>query len=85
MQSFSYSSQDYLLLVSHDNSIYGATHYLYLLFAYLKQKNFKLKLLELDYNPMLKEKYNVSDEDIIYYKNDPTLLYYFCVKFKVKR
>lgn len=76
---------DYLLLVSHDNSIYGATHYLYLLFAYLKQRNFKVKLLDLNPNPMLKEKYDVSDDDVIYYKQDPTLLYYFCVKSNAKK
>jgi hypothetical protein len=76
---------DHLLLVSHDNSIYGATHYLYLLYDYLKQRNFKLKLLDLNPNPMLKEKYSVSDSDVIYYKQDPTLLYYFCVKSNAKK
>jgi glycosyltransferase involved in cell wall biosynthesis len=70
----------YLLLVSHDNSIYGATHYLYLLFEYLRSKNFKVKILDADFNPMLKEKYAVSDSDILYYKKDATLLYHICVK-----
>lgn len=72
--------ENYLLLVSHDNSIYGATHYLYLLFEYLRSKNFKVKILDADFNPMLKEKYAVSDDDILYYKKDATLLYHICVK-----
>jgi len=77
--------EDYILLVSHDNSIYGATHYLYLLFEQLKLKGFKVKMLEADNNPMLEEKYKLSASDVMYYKKDPTLLYHICMATKARK
>lgn len=77
--------EDHLLLVSHDNSIYGATHYLYLLFEQLKLKGFKVKMLEADNNPMLEEKYKLSASDMLYYKKDPTLLYHICTTSRARK
>lgn len=67
----------YILLVNHCNTLYGANHYLYLLFNYLKNKykNIKFILCEVVYQVDLYYKYNIELDDIVIYHNDPTLLY----------
>jgi hypothetical protein len=66
-----------ILLVNHDNNLYGASHYLYNLFNILKEKykNFNVLLCEIDYNPILLSKYNINFRDVLEYQGDPTLLY----------
>lgn len=73
-----------LLLVSHENSIFGATHYLYSLFKLIK-KNYPAKnvlVAETQYNEALFKKYDLLDSDVLFYKNDPTLLFHICEEFK---
>lgn len=77
--------EDTILLVSHDNSIYGATHYLYLLFVYLRSIGIKSKIVETAKNPLLDKKYGLAEDDVIIYHNDPTLLYWTCIKTKPKK
>lgn len=77
--------EDYVLLVSHDNALYGATHYLYLVFHQLKAQGKKVKVLETSYNEALFKKYNLHTEDVMFYNSDPTLLYYMCTKSKAKK
>jgi hypothetical protein len=76
---------DNLLLVSHENSIYGATHYLYIIYNKLKNLGIKVKIIDCNVNPILVQKYNVSKEDIFFYEKDATLLYYICTKTNPKK
>lgn len=69
-----------LLLVCHDDSIYGATHYLYLLYNHLKKIGIKCKLIEPDKNLILYKKYNIKEEETLLYYNDASLLYWICKK-----
>jgi hypothetical protein len=66
-----------ILLVNHDDTYYGASHYLYLLFLILKNKftKYVFKLVEINYNEILNEKYNIQKNDVLEYLKDPTLLY----------
>lgn len=69
----------YILLVNHDNNIYGASHYLYKLFNILKQmykyKRIKIIICEVKYNNEIYKKYAIDKINTIEYHNDPTLLY----------
>ena len=48
---------------NHDISIYGASHYLYILFTILKKKfkNIRFIICEIKYNPQVIDKYNISN------------------------
>jgi hypothetical protein len=78
----------YIFLVNHDYSLFGANHYLYILFKYLndiyKDTNIKILLCEINYNIELLHKYSISNDNVIEYKNDPTLLYMLYEKFQPK-
>ena len=65
---------DVIILCNHDNSLYGASHYLYILYGILKNK-YNCILCDVYYKHELLDKYNISKNDVIEYKNDPTLLY----------
>lgn len=77
--------EDHILLVSHDSSIYGATHYLYLIFHELKALGKKVKVVEMHHNEALFKKYGLVEDDVMFYYNDPTLLYYMCTKSNPKK
>ena len=64
-----------ILLVNHDNNLYGASHYLYNLFNILKEKYKNVILCEIKYNPSILSKYNIEIKDVLEYEGDPTLLY----------
>ena len=83
----SYKKDDLLLLVSHQNSLYGATHYLYSLYDFLKLNypNKNVLIAETFYNKNLFKKYNVLQNSVIFYKNDPTLLYYIIKKLDPRK
>jgi len=38
-----------------------------------------------DFNPILQKKYNVKDENILYYNGDSTILYYMCLKINPRK
>lgn len=67
-----------LLLVSHETSLFGATHYLYSLYLYLKDRypRLKIKVAEKSPDAKLLEKYGLAEDEVFYYYNDCTLLYY---------
>lgn len=71
-----------LLLVSHETSLYGATHYLYTLYTYIKKNypNVKVKIAEKYINAELLAKYELNELDMYYYLNDCTLLYHIIKK-----
>jgi len=79
-------SQKYLLLVNHDNKCFGASHYLYLLYNLLKQKMTYIQILlcEVNINNIILQNYNINKENVIEYKNDPTLLYLLYKKINPK-
>jgi len=64
-----------ILLVNHDDNLYGASHYLYNLFNILKKAYNNVLLCEIKYNPIILSKYNIDIKDVLEYENDPTLLY----------
>ena len=79
---------NYIFLVSHDNKLYGASHYIYLLYQYLNNKykfmNVKIFLCEFEYNIDLYKKYLIGKDNILEYYADPTLLYMLYDKIKPK-
>jgi hypothetical protein len=76
-----------LLLVSHQTSFFGATHYLYALFNHIKEKypEKTIKLAEQYADTSLTEKYGLHNEDVIVYHNDPTVLWHITEKLKPKK
>jgi hypothetical protein len=76
-----------ILLVNHDNKLYGASHYIYLLFLFLKDKykdTINIFLCEINYNSSLYDKYSIKKEDVFEYHHDPTLLYMLYQKIQPK-
>lgn len=73
------------VLVSHKSSLNGATHSLYLLASYLKQKNNPFIILETTPNVDFLLKYDLDQSDFLYYEDDPTLLYWMCVSIPSTR
>jgi hypothetical protein len=82
------SDYKYIFLVNHDYCLFGANHYMYLLFNILNNKyqntNIKPLLCEVEYNPQLLIKYSICQNHVIEYKNDPTLLYMLYEHFQPK-
>jgi hypothetical protein len=82
------SEYKYIFLVNHDYSLFGSNHYMYLLFNILSKKfvntNIKPLLCEVEYNPQLLPKYSICQNDVVEYKNDPTLLYMLYEHFNPK-
>jgi hypothetical protein len=82
------SEYKYIFLVNHDYCLFGANHYMYLLFNILIKKfentNIKPLLCEVKYNPQLLIKYSICQNHVIEYKNDPTLLYMLYEHFQPK-
>lgn len=76
-----------LLLISHQTSFFGATHYLYSLFNYIKSEypSLKIKIAEQYEDSVLTAKYNLCSEDIIVYHNDPTVLWHITDKLNPKK
>ena len=85
LPSFEFS-QNYLFLVNHDNNCYGASHYLYLLYNFLitKLTDIHILLCEVSINNTILQKYNIDIQNVIEYKNDPTLLYFLYHKINPK-
>ena len=79
-------SQNYLFLVNHDTNCYGASHYLYLLYNFLKNNltDINILLCEVNINHTILQKYNIDRQNVIEYKNDPTLLYLLYEKINPK-
>jgi hypothetical protein len=73
-----------LLLVSHESSLYGATHYLYALYCYIKKQYpaIRVKVAEKYKNEELLSKYSLTEQDVFIYHNDMTLLYHICNRVK---
>jgi hypothetical protein len=69
-----------ILLVSHETSLFGATHYLYSLYKYIKDNypEKKIKIAEKKPNTFLLEKYGLNTAEVVYYYNDSTLLHHIC-------
>ena len=82
------SEYKYIFLVNHDYTLFGANHYMYLLFNILSKKfvntNIKPLLCEVEYNPQLLIKYAICQNDVVEYKNDQTLLYMLYEHFNPK-
>jgi hypothetical protein len=82
------SDYKYIFLFNHDYTLFGANHYMYLLFNILKNTyqntNIKPLLCEVEYNPQLLPKYSIFQNDVVEYKNDPTLLYMLYEHFNPK-
>lgn len=79
----------YIILVNHDDSIYGASIYIYYLFLYLKKKyhkdnSIKVNLATIRYDTMLFDKFGIHERDVIEYHNEPTLLCHVYLKYKPK-
>lgn len=75
-----------IILISHDNSLFGATHYLYSLYCLLKQSypNEKFILIDTYENKDLLQKYQLNDNEVLHYLNDATLLINICKKINPK-
>lgn len=75
--SFVATNKPLIILINHDASMYGASHFMYVLYGLLKLRfeQFQFKLCEVQYNDVLESKYNISKDDVWEYRNDPTLLY----------
>ena len=73
-----------IVLVSHENSLYGATHYLYLLCLRLRAQNQKVVVVDTYPNLDIQHKYNLPPESCYYYHHDPTILYWICQKLQPK-
>jgi len=71
------TNKSVILLVNHDDNLYGASNYLYNLFNILKEKyiNIDIYLCEIKYNPIILSKYGIEFKNVLEYKSDPTLLY----------
>jgi glycosyltransferase involved in cell wall biosynthesis len=76
--------KDCILLVSHENSIYGATNYLYTIYKMLKKNNKNVILVDDFENTKILNKFNLKKEDVLTYLGDPTLLYWMCIKINPK-
>jgi hypothetical protein len=78
----------YILLVNHCDVLYGASHYIYLLYNHFKNKynndNVKIFVCEIKYNIDILKKYSIKKEDVLEYYSDPTLLYMLYEKYKPK-
>jgi hypothetical protein len=73
-----------IVLVNHMSNPYGATHYLLSLFKLLKNKGFKVCLLDEIVNEKLYSKYQIDTKDVISYEQDLCLLCYIYEKIKPK-
>lgn len=71
-----------IVLVSHDSSLYGATHSLYTLAKHLKGLNKNFVILDTSSNIDLVNKYGLDESDVISYHADPTILYWLCTNIK---
>jgi glycosyltransferase involved in cell wall biosynthesis len=76
--------KDCILLVSHENSIYGATNYLYTIYKMLKKTNENIILIDDFENGKLLNKFGLKRSEVLFYEGDPTLLYWMCVKINPK-
>lgn len=76
--------KDCILLVSHENSIYGATNYLYTIYKMLKKNNKNVILIDDFENTKILNKFSLKKEEVLTYLGDPTLLYWMCVKINPK-
>jgi len=63
-----------IILVNHDNSLYGASRYIHNLYKVLKKEKKSVMLCEVGTNG-LDDGLDKYANDIIYYYNDPTMLY----------
>jgi len=81
------SSENYIILVSHDSNFAGASHYLYVIFNILKKKYPTIVFLILVPNVtenlynVLAKKYNINSKYIICYNNDENILFKLYKKF----
>jgi hypothetical protein len=73
-----------IVLVNHVSNPYGATHYLLSLFKLLKNKGFKVCLLDEIVNEKLYSKYQIDAKDVISYEQDLLFLCYLYEKLKPK-
>lgn len=73
------------VLVNHNNSNNGATHSLYTLYNFLKNKNKRVLILECGHNKKLASLYNIPIKDTINYHGDPFLLYWLCQKIRCEK
>jgi len=71
-----------IVLVNHVSNPYGATHYLLSLFRLLKNKGFKVCLLDEIVNEKLYSKYQIDTKDVISYEQYLLLLCYIYEKIK---
>jgi hypothetical protein len=75
----------YILLVNHNEELYGAPHYLFMLYKLLasdnKYKNIKFILCLTCYKSIIYDKYSIKSDEVVEYKDDPTLLYMLYKKF----
>ena len=76
--------KDCILLVSHENSIYGATNYLYTIYKMLKKNNQNVILIDDFENTKILNKFSLKKEEVLIYLGDPTLLYWMCNKINPK-
>lgn len=76
--------KDCILLVSHENSIYGATKYLYTIYKMLKKNNKNVILIDDFENGKLLNKFGLKKDEVLFYEGDPTLLYWMCIKVNPK-
>ena len=87
INSINIPNKNTILLVNHDNKLYGANHYIYLLFLYLKDKYkdiINIFLCEINYKSSLYDKYSIKKEYVFEYQHDPTLLYMLYQKIQPK-
>lgn len=68
-----------IFLVNHSESIYGASIFVYYFYHILKKNypEFNIILFEIKYNDIVIKKFNILSNDVIEYKDDPTLLYLY--------
>lgn len=75
-----------LVLINHETSLNGATHFLNILKDYLLQFNKKIFLLEPTENKTVFKKYNLIEyENCLVYEQDPSLLFYAIEYLNPKR
>lgn len=76
----------YILLINHNEELYGASHYLFMLYKHLTSdnnyKNVKFILCLNSYNSNIYDKYSINSDEVLEYHCDPTLLYMLYNKFK---
>ena len=73
-----------IILVGHDTEISGASHYIYMLYIFLKNKytNFNIYLClpypnnnkKYEYNSIIFEKYKINKGELLEYDNNPDIL-----------